>query len=55
MLAADHREALERLRLRPGQIRMGAATRFVLLAETPGTYPLRLIDEDRQIGTLEIR
>jgi len=29
--------------------------RFELLAETPGTYPLVLVDEARRIGTLEIR
>ena len=33
----------------------GLPARFELLAETPGAYPLILIDEDRQIGTLEIR
>jgi hypothetical protein len=29
--------------------------RFELLAETPGAYPLILVDENRRIGTLEIR
>ena len=29
--------------------------RFELLADTPGTYPLVLVNEGRQIGTLEIR
>jgi hypothetical protein len=29
--------------------------RFELLADTPGTYPLVLVNEDRRIGTLEIR
>jgi hypothetical protein len=29
--------------------------RFELLADTPGSYPLVLINEDRRIGTLEIR
>jgi hypothetical protein len=33
----------------------GLPARFRLLAQTPGAYPLTLIDEDRQIGTLEIR
>jgi hypothetical protein len=33
----------------------GLPARFRLLAETRGAYPLVLIDEDRQIGTLEIR
>jgi hypothetical protein len=33
----------------------GLPARFRLLAETPGAYPVVLIDEDRQIGTLEIR
>jgi hypothetical protein len=29
--------------------------RFELLADTPGTYPLVLVNEGRQIGTLTIR
>ena len=29
--------------------------RFELLAETPGTYPLVLVNENRRIGALEIR
>ncbi len=29
--------------------------RFELLADAPGTYPLVLVNEDRRIGTLEIR
>jgi hypothetical protein len=29
--------------------------RFELLADTPGSYPLVLVNEGRQIGTLEIR
>jgi hypothetical protein len=29
--------------------------RFELLADTPGTYPLVLVNEERRIGTLEIR
>ena len=29
--------------------------RFELLAETPGSYPLILVNEERRIGTLEIR
>jgi hypothetical protein len=33
----------------------GMPARFALLAETPGTYPLVLVDEARRIGTLEIR
>lgn len=33
----------------------GLPARFRLLAQTPGAYPLVLIDENRQIGTLEIR
>jgi len=28
--------------------------RFELLAETPGTYPIELLEADRQIGELEI-
>ena len=29
--------------------------RFEVLAELPGTYPVRLLDADRDVGTLEIR
>ena len=28
--------------------------RFELLAEVPGTYPIELLEADRQIGELEI-
>ena len=41
--------------LRTEQFEAGLPARFELLAETPGTYPLVLVDEDRRIGTLEIR
>jgi hypothetical protein len=33
----------------------GLPARFRLLAQTQGAYPLILVDENRQIGTLEIR
>jgi hypothetical protein len=33
----------------------GVPARFEILADTPGTYPLVLINEERRIGTLEIR
>jgi hypothetical protein len=33
----------------------GVPARFELLADTPGTYPLVLVNEARRIGTLEIR
>jgi hypothetical protein len=36
-------------------VEAGIPARFELLAETPGTYPLILVNEDRRIGTLEIR
>jgi hypothetical protein len=36
-------------------VEQGLPARFVMLAETPGTYPLVLVDEQRRIGTLEIR
>jgi hypothetical protein len=29
--------------------------RFEVIAETPGVYPIRLIDADRRIGRLDIR
>jgi hypothetical protein len=41
--------------LRIEELEQGVPARFELLAETPGAYPLTLIDEDRRIGTLEIR
>ena len=41
--------------LRLEQMEAGIPARFELLAETPGTYPLVLVDENRRIGTLEIR
>jgi hypothetical protein len=33
----------------------GFPAHFELLADTPGTYPLVLLNEGRRIGTLEIR
>lgn len=33
----------------------GYPARFELLADTPGSYPLVLVDARRRIGTLEIR
>jgi hypothetical protein len=36
-------------------VEAGVPARFELLADTPGTYPLVLVNEARQIGTLEIR
>ena len=33
----------------------GVPARFELLADTPGAYPLVLVNENRRIGTLEIR
>jgi hypothetical protein len=33
----------------------GVPARFQLLAETPGTYPLVLVNEERRIGALKIR
>ncbi len=41
--------------LQTDRLRGGPAGALPLLAETPGAYPLVLIDEERQIGTLEIR
>ena len=31
----------------------GVPARFELLADTPGAYPVVLVNEDRRIGTLE--
>jgi hypothetical protein len=36
-------------------VEAGDPARFELLAETPGAYPLVLVNENRRIGTLEIR
>jgi hypothetical protein len=36
-------------------VETGDPARFELLAETPGAYPLVLVNENRRIGTLEIR
>jgi hypothetical protein len=36
-------------------VEAGSPARFELLADTPGTYPLVLLNEERRIGTLEIR
>ena len=36
-------------------VEAGDPARFELLAETPGAYPLVLVNEGRRIGTLEIR
>jgi hypothetical protein len=33
----------------------GAPARFELLADTPGAYPVVLVNENRRIGTLQIR
>jgi hypothetical protein len=44
---------LEELRTEP--LDAGSPARFELLAETPGAYPLVLLEEDRRIGTLEIQ
>jgi hypothetical protein len=41
--------------MRTEELEAGVPARFELLAETPGAYPLTLIDEGRRIGTLEIR
>jgi hypothetical protein len=41
--------------LRIEQLEAGIPARFELLAETPGSYPLVLVDENQRIGTLEIR
>jgi len=41
--------------MRTEELEQGVPARFELLAETPGAYPLTLVDEDRRIGTLEIR
>jgi hypothetical protein len=41
--------------LRTEQVEQGLPARFEMLAETPGTYPLVLLNDERQIGTLKIR
>lgn len=41
--------------LRIEELEAGVPARFELLAETPGTYPLVNLEDNRRIGTLEIR
>jgi len=41
--------------LRMEELEQGVPARFELLAETPGAYPLTLVDDGRRIGTLVIR
>jgi hypothetical protein len=41
--------------LRIEELERGVPARFELLAETPGTYPLVVLESNRRIGTLEIR
>ena len=41
--------------LRIEELEQGVPARFELLADTPGTYPLVLLEDQRKIGTLEIR
>jgi hypothetical protein len=41
--------------LRTEELERGVPARFELLADTPGTYPLVLLADQRTIGTLEIR
>ncbi len=41
--------------LRIEELEEGVPARFELLAETPGTYPLVNLEDNRRIGTLEIR
>jgi hypothetical protein len=33
----------------------GVPARFEIFADTPGAYPIVLVDENRRIGTLEVR
>src|SRR4051794_21283936 len=37
------------------QMEPGVPARFELLADTPGSYPLVVLDDQRRIGTLEVR
>jgi plastocyanin len=37
------------------EVEPGIPARFELLADTPGDYPLALVNEGRRIGTLEVR
>src|SRR3954469_10316523 len=37
------------------QLEQGGPARFQWLADTPGAYPLVLVDENRRIGTLDVR
>ena len=55
VVTATHPDRFGLGELHTEPVEAGQPARFVLLAETPGTYPLVLIDSDRRIGTLEIR
>jgi hypothetical protein len=37
------------------EVDAGLPARFEVLADTPGSYPLILLNEERQIGTLQVR
>jgi hypothetical protein len=41
--------------LRIEELEAGVPARFELLADTPGTYPLVVLGDNRRIGTLQIR
>jgi hypothetical protein len=36
-------------------VQPGIPARFELLADTPGAYPIVLVNEERRIGTLDVR
>jgi hypothetical protein len=55
VVEGDEPASVELSGLRTEPVEAGFPARFEMLAETPGTYPLVVVDERRTIGTLEIR
>jgi len=55
VVEGDDPDSVELGAMRTEQVEQGLPARFELLADTPGDYPLVLVEENRRIGTLEIR
>ena len=54
-VTGDQPESVSLGELRIEPLEKGVPARFELLADTPGTYPLVIVDDNRRIGTLQIR
>ena len=55
VVEGEQPEAVQLGEISTQAVEAGDPARFELLAETPGAYPLVLVNEGRRIGTLEIR